>query len=59
MDRSSSDDQNMIIVLLHPGDDEAAKVAEAKLEHGLAEDDSGGDNRSPVRRSRWRRMRAA
>ena len=31
---------NMVVVLLHPGDDEAAKVAEAKLEHGLGENDS-------------------
>ena len=29
-----------MIVLLTPGEDEAAKVAEAKLEHGLGEDDS-------------------
>jgi hypothetical protein len=31
---------NMIVLLLKPGEDEAAKVAEAKLEHGLGEDDS-------------------
>jgi hypothetical protein len=32
---------NMILVYLHPGEDKAAKVAEAKLEHGLGENDSG------------------
>ena len=31
---------NMILVYLHPGEDEAAKVREAMLEHGLGEDDS-------------------
>jgi hypothetical protein len=31
---------NMILVYLHPGEDKAAKVAEAKLAHGLGEDDS-------------------
>ena len=36
-----TEDQNMVLVFLHPGEDEAAKVAEAKLEHGLGEDDSG------------------
>ena len=30
----------MIVLLLKPGEDEAAKVAEAKLDHGLGEDDS-------------------
>ena len=31
---------NMILVYLYPGEDEAAKVREAMLEHGLGEDDS-------------------
>ena len=32
---------NMIVVYLNGDEDEAAKVAAAKLEHGLGEDDSG------------------
>jgi hypothetical protein len=37
---TSSDTQNMIVVLVYPGEDRTAKVAEARREHGLGEGDS-------------------